>query len=149
MRSLLTPLLLAVAAAQHDGMDMGNRQTVAVAPASNKLPAPDGCKKLNTDADWPAKEVWDAELPGWMPTGVDKEPSFKHPDVLVMAKTRETVIDTIKFVAKHNVRLSIVNSGHDFLARFEILLIFPLTLLTRQKRRAHGHLTQRLGVQRR
>jgi hypothetical protein len=117
MRCTLISLLLATTAAQHNGMGMGSQQLVAAGPMSNKLPAPDGCKKLKTDSDWPAKEVWDAELPGWEPTAKDANPDFMHPDVVYIAKTRDRVIRAVKFTAKHNVRLSIVNSGHDFLAR--------------------------------
>jgi hypothetical protein len=85
-------------------------QTVA-----QKLPAPAGCKKLPADADWPAPDVVNKELPGWeapMPDG-----NQKHPDYVYEVKTVASTQRAVKFAAKHNVRLSIINSGHDFLGR--------------------------------
>jgi hypothetical protein len=112
-------LLAAIVAAQHDGMSMSMAGMSKPAPetvsSAKKAPAPDGCKKLSTDADWPSKEVWDAELPGWENSMAD--PGMKHPDVVYEVKTKGSVAKAVKFVAKHNVRLSILNSGHDFLAR--------------------------------
>jgi hypothetical protein len=88
----------------------------ANAPAlAQKLQAPAGCKKLPKDVDWPAPDVVNKELPGWeapMPDG-DK----KHPDYIYEVKTVASTQRAVKFAAKHNVRLSIINSGHDFLGR--------------------------------
>jgi hypothetical protein len=80
-----------------------------------KLPAPAGCKKLSTDADWPSVDVLKEELPGWeapMPDG-----KMKHPDYVYEAKSVASVRRAVKFAAKHNIRLSILNTGHDFLGR--------------------------------
>jgi hypothetical protein len=80
-----------------------------------KLAAPVGCKKLSTDTDWPSADVVDAELPGWeapMPDG-----KMKHPDYIYEAKSVASVQRAVRFVTKHNIRLSIINSGHDFLGR--------------------------------
>jgi hypothetical protein len=82
---------------------------------AQKLPAPAGCKKLSTDADWPSTDVINAELPGWeasMPDG-----KLKHPDYIYEAKSVASVQRAVRFAAKHNVRLSVINSGHDFLGR--------------------------------
>jgi hypothetical protein len=75
-----------------------------------KSPAPSGCKKLSTDSDWPADQVWKAELTGIEP----REPNqkLKHPDWTYEAKTVEHVQKAVRFAAKHNVRLSIFNTGH-------------------------------------
>jgi hypothetical protein len=80
-----------------------------------RLPAPLGCKKLPTDADWPSADVVQEELPGWeapMPDG-----KMKHPDYIYEAKSVNSVRRAVKFASKHNIRLSIINSGHDFLGR--------------------------------
>jgi hypothetical protein len=121
MRSPLLPTLLlaATVAAQHGGMSGMSMPvatpTPAVLSADKKIATPTGCKKLNTDTDWPSKEVFDTELPGWQVPMADGD--HKHPDVALEAKTKDAVIKAVKFAAKHNVRLAIVNSGHDFLAR--------------------------------
>ena len=81
------------------------------------LPAPVGCKKLPVDADWPSPDVVNSELPGWeapMPDG-DK----KHPDYIYEVKTVSSVQRAVRFVAKHRIRLSIINTGHDFLGRYD------------------------------
>jgi hypothetical protein len=83
--------------------------------AVQKLPAPVGCKKLPIDADWPSPDVVKEELPGAeepMPDGVKK-----HPNYIYEVRTVASVQRAVRFVAKHNVRLSIINSGHDFLGR--------------------------------
>jgi hypothetical protein len=80
-----------------------------------KLPAPTGCKKLHIDADWPSLDVVNQELRGWespMPDG-----NMKHPDYIYEVKSVASVQKAVRFAAKHNVRLSIINSGHDFLGR--------------------------------
>ena len=84
------------------------------APAG-KLPAPASCKRLPIDADWPSPEVVDEELPGWempMPDGIKK-----HPDYTYEVKRVASVQRAVRFVTKYNMRLSIINSGHDFLGR--------------------------------
>ncbi|KAF2422409.1 FAD-binding domain-containing protein [Tothia fuscella] len=82
---------------------------------ASKLPAPAGCKKLSTDADWPSVEVVNADLPGWEPSMPDGK--MKHPDYVYEAKTVASVQRAVRFAAKHNLRLSIFNTGHDFLGR--------------------------------
>jgi hypothetical protein len=88
-----------------------------IAPPSattNKLPAPSNCRKLPIDADWPSEEVWKSELKGADPVMQQK---LKHPNYIYEATRVEHVQNAVKFAAKHNVRLSIINSGHDFLGR--------------------------------
>ncbi|KAF2395824.1 FAD-binding domain-containing protein [Trichodelitschia bisporula] len=85
--------------------------TLGVARAQK---APAGCRVLATDADWPAPDVWKAELKGTEPieSGVKK-----HPNFIYEASRVEHVQRAVRFAAKHNVRLSIINSGHDFMGR--------------------------------
>jgi heat shock protein HslJ len=78
--------------------------------------APPGCKKLPKDADWPAETVWKAELPGVMARG-PQIANATLPDYSYQARTVEQVQKAVKFVAENNIRLSILNSGHDFIGR--------------------------------
>ncbi len=78
--------------------------------------APLGCKKLPKDADWPAEAVWQAELPGVMARG-PQIANATLPDYSYQARTVEQVQKAVKFVAENNIRLSILNSGHDFIGR--------------------------------
>jgi hypothetical protein len=78
-------------------------------------PAPTNCRKISTDSDWPTVETWQTELKGievLMP--IKKQ---KHPDYIYEATTVENVQSAVNFAVKHNVRLTIINSGHDFLGR--------------------------------
>jgi hypothetical protein len=77
--------------------------------------APAGCKLLSTDATWPARTVWEAALHGATP-GNDTTIS-NRPDYIMIAENVAGVQAAVRFVAQHNIRLSIVNSGHDFLGR--------------------------------
>jgi hypothetical protein len=79
-------------------------------------PAPANCRKVSTDSDWPDREVWQKELDGvevLMPISKKQ----KHPDYIFQANKVQGVQRAVNFAAKHNVRLSIINSGHDFLGR--------------------------------
>ena len=111
---LVLHLLFSFAVPQH-GDSHSLRLDKSGPEAFQKLPAPAGCKKLPTDADWPSLDVVNSELPGWeasMPDG-----NFKHPDYIYEVKRVSSVQIAVRFAAKHNVRLSIINSGHDFLGR--------------------------------
>ena len=90
-------------------------EPVPTGPRVAKLPAPPGCKKLPTDADWPTNGVLDEELKGWEPRL--RNQTLKHPDWIYEVKTVASVQRAVKFASKHNVRISILNSGHDFLGR--------------------------------
>jgi hypothetical protein len=80
-----------------------------------RLPAPVGCNKLSSDADWPSLDVVNKELPGWEKP--EKDGNKKHPDYIYEVKTVASVQRAVKFATKHKIRLSIINSGHDFLGR--------------------------------
>jgi hypothetical protein len=81
-----------------------------------KSPAPSNCRKLSTDSDWPTDDVWKSELPGI--EKVEPNQKAKHPDWNYDAKTVQHVQKAVKFAAKHNVRLTIINTGHDFMNRY-------------------------------
>jgi hypothetical protein len=90
--------------------------------ASSALSAPPkqqvapACKPNPGDPHWPADDVWQKELPN-----LEKAPAANgkstRADYTVTAKEPADVIAAVKFAAKHNVRLSIFNSGHDFHGR--------------------------------
>ncbi|KAF2400246.1 FAD-binding domain-containing protein [Trichodelitschia bisporula] len=82
-----------------------------------KNPAPAQCKKLPGDADWPEDTVWKAALRGVEPRGPQK--AWKRPDYKYEAMTVAQVQKAVKFVSDHNLRLSVLNSGHDFIGRNE------------------------------
>ena len=67
------------------------------------------------DSDWPNPEIWKRELPGVTPRQFSLN-SF-HPDYRLSARTVQDVQNAVKFAAKYRVRLSIVNSGHDYMGR--------------------------------
>ncbi|KAF2433259.1 FAD-binding domain-containing protein [Tothia fuscella] len=92
-------------------------QLAASAPTDQAapLPAPENCKKLPVDADWPSDEVWKAELKGVEARGPQKQPA--RPDYKYEANTVAKVQKAVKFTSQHNLRLSILNSGHDFIGR--------------------------------
>lgn len=75
-------------------------------------PAPANCKKLPTDADWPKLDVWKSALPGVEARRGKVDKSRTTPDYKFKANSVEQVQKAIKFAAEHNVRLSVVNSGH-------------------------------------
>lgn len=78
-------------------------------------PAPEGCKKLPIDPDWPLESVWNTELKGNEPHGPQK--NWTAPDYTYEASRVTHVQTAVQFAAKYNVRISIINSGHDFIGR--------------------------------
>ena len=95
--------------------------TVPATAAAAKLPAPVNCKKLPIDADWPSEQVWKTELKGAEPRGPQK--AWTSPDYTYEASKAVHVQNAVKFAAKYNLRLSIINSGHDFIGRWVRLRI--------------------------
>ncbi|KAH7392884.1 hypothetical protein BKA66DRAFT_439018 [Pyrenochaeta sp. MPI-SDFR-AT-0127] len=82
----------------------------------NTTTTPPGCRKLRTDADWPDFEVWRAALPGVVPTnGTDKYGSI--PDYRLQVKSVTEVQQAVRFARKHNIRLTVLTTGHDQLLR--------------------------------
>ena len=88
-------------------------QLAACSPAPQ--PASEDCKILPDDANWPAAEAWKENLKGVQAREKDATPG--SPDYRFNANTVEKVQAAVKFAAKHNLRLSILNSGHDFVGR--------------------------------
>jgi FAD/FMN-containing dehydrogenase len=95
--------------------------------------APEGCKKLSTDADWPPPAEWKAAMPE---VEVHKKiDGAKYPDYVLQAESYKDVQSAVKFCAKNNIRLIIISSGHDFLG-VRISLAFsedaPLIITSRE-----------------
>ncbi|KAF2436679.1 FAD-binding domain-containing protein [Tothia fuscella] len=77
--------------------------------------APEGCKKLSSDSDWPPLAEWRAAMPE---VEVHKQTAkAKHPDYVLQAESYKDVSAAVKFCAKNSIRLVIIASGHDFLGR--------------------------------
>lgn len=77
---------------------------------------PAGCRKLNTDTDWPTQAQWEAALPGVVATnGSDEHGPL--PDYRLQARSVEDVQNAVRFAKEHNVRLSVLTTGHDQLQR--------------------------------
>lgn len=87
-------------------------QLAACSPAPQ--PALD-CKILPGDANWPAAEVWKESLKGVQAR--EKDATSGSPDYRFNANTVEKVQAAVRFAAEHNLRFSILNSGHDFVGR--------------------------------
>jgi hypothetical protein len=77
--------------------------------------APEDCKVLPGDASWPTVDAWKESLKGVQAREKDAAPG--SPDYRFNANTVEKVQAAVKYAAKHNLRLSILNSGHDFVGR--------------------------------
>jgi hypothetical protein len=91
-------------------------QAPSAAPAA-LAPAQAACKVIPGDKEWPAPAVWKAALPRAVGRAAGGGHS-QHPDYRLDAQTAEDVHAAVKFAAGHNIRLSILNSGHDFLGRY-------------------------------
>jgi hypothetical protein len=87
----------------------------AAAPQSPPAAAK-GCKIIPGDAGWPEKAAWQSAMVNVVSRGV-KKTKAAHPDYKISARTAKEVQNAVKFAATHNIRLSILNSGHDFLGR--------------------------------
>jgi FAD/FMN-containing dehydrogenase len=73
------------------------------------------CKTISGDASWPAKSEWRKAMPEietQKPKGTWKQPNYR-----LDATTVAEVIAAINFTREHNIRLSILASGHDFVGR--------------------------------
>lgn len=86
---------------------------------SDRQSTPDGCRVVHTDRQWPDKSVWKAALPHVLSRGVAKD-KLKHPDYRLEVKTAAEVQAAVKFATKHNIRVAVLNSGHDFLGRLVV-----------------------------
>ena len=73
------------------------------------------CKAIPGDSAWPAPATWTQELPG----AKEQKPAkgVEHANYRFDVNSVNQVIAAIKFAKRYNVRLSILNSGHDFHGR--------------------------------
>jgi hypothetical protein len=71
--------------------------------------------------EWPDPSVWKAALPRVVPS-VAAKGRLRHPDYRIEPTTAAEVRSAVLFAKKHNIRVSILNSGHDFLGRSVIAL---------------------------
>jgi FAD/FMN-containing dehydrogenase len=73
------------------------------------------CKTVFGDESWPAKSVWRKAMPE-----VESQKSkanWKQPNYRLDATTINEVSAAVNFTREHNIRLSVLNSGHDFVGR--------------------------------
>lgn len=77
---------------------------------------PAGCRKLNTDTDWPTQAQWEAALPGVVATNGSDEHS-PLPDYRLQANSVEDVQKSVRLAKENNSRLSVLTTGHDQLQR--------------------------------
>jgi hypothetical protein len=94
-------------------------QEAMMPPSPDKILTPhsstaaSGCKLLASDKGFPSNATWIKELPGVIP----KEPGTLGADYTVVARSVKDVQRAVNFARIHNVRLSVLNSGHDFMGR--------------------------------
>ncbi|KAH7176736.1 hypothetical protein EDB81DRAFT_752055 [Dactylonectria macrodidyma] len=94
--------------------------------------APIGCRKLSTDRDWPTPEVWEAAIPGVIrQNGSDVHGGL--PNYRIRAQSASDVQAAVRFASKHNIRLSVITTGHDQLGRSDAGsgLIIDLSLMNK------------------
>jgi FAD/FMN-containing dehydrogenase len=73
------------------------------------------CKTILGDESWPEKSVWRKAMPE---IELQKaKANWKQPNYRLDATTIDEVSAAVKFTNEHNIRLSILNSGHDFIGR--------------------------------
>jgi len=94
--------------------------SLQAAPSGEPLPpvakdsttAPPGCKLINTDKGYPTHDEFKATFPNiWTKEGMNR------PDYHLPVQNVAQLQNAVQFATKHNIRLSILNSGHDFLGR--------------------------------
>jgi hypothetical protein len=86
----------------------------ALAPATGKATTPAGCRKLASDADWPAEAEWKKVLPDVEPRSKKLAAGVYRPDYSIRAESYKDVQAAVKFATANNVRLTLITSGHDF-----------------------------------
>lgn len=88
-----------------------------VGSGSAKTKTPAGCNKISSDADWPVEAVWKKALPDVVLRSTKLKAGVYRPDYSLRAESYKDVQDAVKFAAKNNIRITVINSGHDFLGR--------------------------------
>lgn len=89
---------------------------VQFAPVIFAAPSDLSCKLIPEDKDWPVKAVWESVLPGVVARGT-QDAKLKRPDYQLTVTSVEQVQHAVKFASENNIRLTVLNSGHDFLGR--------------------------------
>jgi hypothetical protein len=91
---------------------IANIASSSILPRGERLeagPAPQGCKRIKTDVDFPAFAVVQTVLPGVI---VEKRRAGKtSPNYRFAPKTIEEVQKAIKFVGKINIWNAIISTG--------------------------------------
>jgi hypothetical protein len=117
MKSILGAALLASSAMAHIAM-MPPMPDRALTP--NSFEAPRGCKKLLCDKGFPSENTFRDTFPGVY----KKLKGTYGPDYMLQVKTVEDVQKGVRFARKHDLRLTVISTGHDFLGRFVITKVF-------------------------
>jgi hypothetical protein len=92
-------------------------QSVVVNVASNRRTiTPPGCRALKSDESFPPRDVWAKLLPGAEPT-LPQSNGLKHPDYRFSIRSAADVEKAVAFATSHNLRITIINTGHDYMAR--------------------------------
>lgn len=82
--------------------------------------APAGCRLIHTDEGYPSEADYRAALPGVVrrPAVAAKgDEGNVHPDFRLRAMSYADVQKAVDFARTRNIRLTVINSGHDFLGR--------------------------------
>jgi hypothetical protein len=74
------------------------------------------CKTMPGDPSWPAPDEWAKALPGVTPRG-PQDANVPRPDYQLTVTSPAQVQAAVKFATEKNIRLTVLNSGHDFLGR--------------------------------
>ncbi|KAF2231815.1 hypothetical protein EV356DRAFT_578880 [Viridothelium virens] len=85
-------------------------------PQPSSQSTPIGCNVIAADAGFPTSAVWQSAMPGIVPRSKYPAPGA-HPNYQLVAKSSKDVQIAVNFAREHNVRFSVLNSGHDFLGR--------------------------------
>jgi hypothetical protein len=121
-------VLVAVISKLVTGVPQGTKGSIAspkpASPAAQtvslekgKTTTPPGCRKLSSDVDWPMRAEWRKALPEVSARSKTLAAGVYRPDYKVRAENYGDVQAAVKFAAKNNIRLTVINSGHDFLGR--------------------------------
>src|ERR1700760_4239996 len=86
----------------------------------NSSEAPTGCKLLPSDKGWPSDDIWRKTFLG----AYKKLKGTLGPDWMFQVKSVEDVQKAVNFAREHNVRLTVISTGHDFHGRLENVFIW-------------------------
>jgi hypothetical protein len=89
------------------------------APLLSKEAGPAPCKILPGDPQWPTDAEWKSALPRAIKRGRQNKESTR-PDWHLSARSVADVQRAVNFANKHDIRLSIIATGHDFLSRWAL-----------------------------